>query len=213
MPEKTPSKIVDFFRQISDRLDTLSLWSKGHYVMVSEEDIISIGKIEKDLREKIVDLTNDLDEMEALDLLLSLKVRNLTFYGYYDDGKNGFKWDVVPPSQLDSLKNLSLTQEECFFICKVNERYASAFNIVKDHIRTLAKSYASYLKRSWDVVKTLGGNKRLEDSLKRLLKRSDFFGLTSDDLDYIWQILLVHDDVFGKKDTEKSDNNLRRRKT
>lgn len=108
---------------------------------------------------------------------------------------------------------LSVSSDDCFFICDTYDAYEEALEIIKDHIRTLAKSYASYLKRSWDVVKTLGGNKRLEDSLKRLLKRSDFFGLTSDDLNYIWQILLVHDDVFGKKDTEKSDNILRRRKT
>lgn len=211
MQEKTHSKIVDFFRQISDRLDTLSLWSKGHYVMVSEEDIVSIGKIEKDIREKIVDLTND---VEALEFLLSLKVRKCTFYGYYDCGKDGFQWDVVPQPELHKLDNLQLSQDECFFICKINERYENALKIVKDSILMLAKSYASYMKRSWDVVKTLGGNKRLEDGLKRLLKRSDFFNLTSDDLDYIWQILLVHDDVFfGKREKPSSDTTLRRRKT
>lgn len=205
MQEKTHSNLVDFFRQISEKLNNLSLWSKGHYVMISEEDILSIGKIEKDMREKIVLLTNDMD---ALDLLLSLKVRNCTFYGYF-----GQKWDVVVPSQLADLDKLSLTKEECFFICEVNERYEDALKIVKDHILTLAKSYASYLKRSWDVVKTLGGNRRLEDCLKRLLKKSDFFELTSDDLDYIWQILLVNDDVFGKRDKQSSDTDLRRRKT
>lgn len=212
MQEKTHSDFLDLFYKMADTLDCLSLWSKGTYDMISEEDIVSFGKMVKDMRSAIDALTDT--KRKAFLSLIHLKVKEGIFYAEVvkKDGSLGYaEIDMCDMGEIFDI--LSVSYDDCFFICDTYDTYEEALEIIKDHILTLAKSYASYLKRSWDVVKTLGGNRRLEDSLKRLLKRSDFFNLTSDDLDYIWQILLVHDDVFGKKDTDSSDTTLRRRKT
>lgn len=212
MQEKTHSNLIDLFYKMADTLDCLSLWSKGTYDMISEEDIVSFGKMVQEMRSAIDTLTEA--QANAFLSLTDLKVRGGIFCKRkIENGKISGYVEIDPCDMSEIFDILSVSEDDCFFICDTFESYEDAARIVRDHILTLAKSYASYLKRSWDVVKTLGGNKRLEDSLKRLLKRSDFFKLTSDDLDYIWQILLVHDDVFGKKDTGSSDTTLRRRKT
>lgn len=212
MKEKTHSDLIDLFYKMADTIDCLSFWSKGAYDMISEEDIVSFCKMVQEMRSAFDTFTDA--ERRALSSLKALKVRDGIFYKSELKKDMSYGYVEIDPCDMSEIFDiLSVSSDDCFFICDTYESYEEALEIVKNHILTLAKSYASCLKRSWDVVKTLGGNKRLEDSLKRLLKRSDFFCLTSDDLDYIWQILLVHDDVFGKKDTSSSDNTLRRRKT